>query len=248
MRVGLFIPCYVDQFYPRVGVASLQLLEALGVTVEFPLQQTCCGQPMANAGYQKLSKKCDAVFVENFAAYDYIVGPSGSCVLHIKEHLKNEQQPEAAAHIRANTYELCEFLTDILKVQSLPSSFTAKVGLHQGCHGLRGLHLGKASELVATPFSKQLQLLNMVKGVEITELERADECCGFGGTFCVSEEAVSVAMGKRRMIDHLQHGAQYITSSDMSCLMHLEGIIKQQQQPIEVLHIAEILAGGLAVS
>jgi L-lactate dehydrogenase complex protein LldE len=241
MKVGLFVPCYVDQFYPGAAIASLKLLEKLGVNVSYPKNQTCCGQPMANSGFEHLTRGCNELFLKNFADFDYVVAPSGSCVLHVREHLQDEKNPEAAMALRPRVYELTSFLTDILKVTSLPARFPFKVGVHQSCHGQRGLHLSSMTELVAPGFSKPGQLLNMVAGIEVIPLNRLDECCGFGGTFCVAEEAVSVKMGKDRVTDHLLHGAEYITGVDMSCLMHMEGILKRQGSKVKVLHIAEIL-------
>ena len=241
MKVGLFIPCYIDQFYPQVGIATLSLLEKLGCEVVYPQGQTCCGQPMANSGFEHLTGGCNELFVKNFADFDYIVSPSGSCTLHIKDHLHVHDKEDAATHIRQHIYELSEFLTDVLQVKHLSARFPHKVGIHQICHGQRGLHLSQMTELVAAPYSKPQQLLQMVEGLELIELSRKDECCGFGGTFCVFEEAVSVKMGKDRVADHEKHGAEYITGNDLSCLMHLEGILKRQQSKVKVLHIAEIL-------
>jgi L-lactate dehydrogenase complex protein LldE len=242
MTVGLFIPCYVDQFYPGAAIATLQLLEKLGVKVEYPKNQTCCGQPMANSGFEHLTGGCNELFIKNFADYDYIVAPSGSCVLHIREHLHDDKQEAKAVEVRKRVYELTTFLTDVLEVKELPGArFPHKVGVHQSCHGQRGLKLSQMSELVAPDFSKPGQLLDMVKDIEIIPLSRVDECCGFGGTFCVAEEAVSAKMGKDRVADHLQHGAEYITGADMSCLMHMEGILNRQGSKTKVIHIAEIL-------
>ncbi|MBN9299542.1 MAG: (Fe-S)-binding protein [Filimonas sp.] len=239
MRVGLFVPCYVDQFYPQVAIATLQLLEKLGCEVVFPTRQTCCGQPMANSGYEHLTGDCNELFVDNFKEFDYIVCPSGSCTLHIKDHL-HAQDEGGAQHIRKRIYELTEFITDVLK-QPIKATFPHRVGMHQSCHGQRGLHISQMSELVAAPFSKPESLLQQVSGLELVTLDRKDECCGFGGTFCVFEEAVSVKMGKDRVSDHVKHGVEYITGADMSCLMHLEGILKRQNSPVRVKHIAEIL-------
>ena len=245
MTVGLFIPCYVNQFYPNAARATLELLQKLGVNVVYPARQTCCGQPMANSGFEHLSQGCNDLFIENFSSFDYIVGPSASCVLHIKDHLHSDKAANKAAEIRSKIYELVEFLTDVLKVEKLDASFPHKVGLHHSCHGLRGLYLSQMSELNSPPFSKPKQLLNMVKGLEQISLDRQDECCGFGGTFCVSEEAVSVKMGKDRVTDHSKNGAEYITSSDLSCLMHLEGILHRNKSAVKVVHIAEILNSSL---
>lgn len=241
MTVGLFIPCYVDQFYPNAAIATLRLLQKLGVEVRYPLNQTCCGQPMANSGFEHLTGGCNELFIQNFAEFDYIVSPSGSCVLHIKDHLHSSQTPVEAHSIRKKVYELTEFLTDVLKVEKLNARFPHKVGVHQSCHGQRGLKTSQMTELVAEPFSKPLQLLRMVQDLELITLNRNDECCGFGGTFCVAEEAVSAKMGKDRVADHVGQGAQYITGADMSCLMHMEGILKRGNSQVKVLHIAEIL-------
>src|ERR1700754_1460373 len=240
MRVGLFIPCYVDQFYPQVAIATLELLEKFGCEVVYPPNQTCCGQPMANSGFEHLTKGCNDLFIKNFEEFDYIVSPSGSCVLHIKDHLHGD-----GTTIPQKIYEFVEFMTDVLKVENLEASFPHRVGIHQSCHGQRGLKLSQMSELMAAPFSKPEHLLKMVQGVELVELDRKDECCGFGGTFCVAEEAVSVKMGKDRVADHIHHGAEYITAADMSCLMHLEGILRRQQSKVRVKHIAEILNSRL---
>ncbi|SHM76300.1 (Fe-S)-binding protein [Mucilaginibacter sp. OK098] len=245
MRVGLFIPCYIDQFYPQVAIATLQLLEKLGCNVSFPLQQTCCGQPMANSGFAGLSKGCDKNFVKNFSGFDYVVAPSGSCVLHIKEHLEDQGHPKEAERIRNNVYELTEFLTDILKVQHINASFPHSVGFHNSCHGQRGLHLSSMTETMLPAFSKPEQLLNMVKGIQLSNPERRDECCGFGGTFCVFEEAVSVKMGKDRIKEHEVNAVEYITGGDVSCLMHLEGILKRKGSSVKTIHIAEILNSEL---
>ena len=234
MRVALFVPCYIDQFYPQVAVASLELLEKLGCEVIVPQDQTCCGQPMANSGFASSTDGCDTNFSNNFAGFDYIVGPSGSCVLHLKEHHPSEK-------IRNSVYEICEFLTDVLKVTSLSAKFPHRVGLHQSCHGQRGLRLSSMTERNEKPFSKLEDLLGLVEGLEILKPERADECCGFGGTFCVTEEAVSVKMGVDRIKEHDANAVEYIVGADTSCLMHMEGILRRQGSKVQVKHIVEIL-------
>ncbi len=241
MKVGLFIPCYVDQFYPRTAIATLELLERYGCEVHYPLKQTCCGQPMANSGFASLSAGCDQNFISNFSDFEYIVCPSGSCALHVKEHLHSETEHDKAIFIRDHIYELTEFMTDVLKLEGVKASFPHKVGLHVSCHGQRMLHLSSMSEKVEKTFSKAESLLSTVDGLELFRTSRADECCGFGGTFCVTEEAVSVSMGNTRIKEHLENGVDYITGGDMSCLMHLEGLLKRQRINIKVIHIAEIL-------
>lgn len=189
---------------------------------------------MANSGFQHLTKSLDKTNQSLFEDYEYVVCPSGSCTLHLKEHVFSAQ---------TKVYELCEFLTDVLKVESLSTNFPFKVGLHQSCHGLRGLKLAKSSELVAEPFSKIEPLLKMVGGLELRYPEKVDECCGFGGTFCVSEEAVSAKMGQDKAVEFEKENVDYITSPDMSCLMHIDGILKRKKSNMKVIHIAEILNG-----
>lgn len=239
MKIALYVPCYIDQFYPDVAVASLKLLTNLGFDVDVPSGQTCCGQPLANSGFEHLTNGCSSAFVQLFNSYEYVVSPSGSCVLHLKDHVLDP------SHGRPRVFELCEFLTDVANVASLRSEFPHKVGLHQSCHGLRGLGLASMSELVAPSFSKPVSLLEKVRGIELVSLSRKDECCGFGGTFSVMEESVSVKMGQDRLADHLVHGAEYITGNDMSCLMHLDGLLRRTKSATKVIHIAEILAAGI---
>ncbi|MBI1249699.1 (Fe-S)-binding protein [bacterium] len=244
MRVALFVPCYIDQLYPRVAMATLDLLEQVGMEVEFPKAQTCCGQPMLNSGCDRDAAPLAERFLEIFDGYDAIVAPSGSCVSMVKNHYNHLVHGDPRFEsIRTKIYELCEFLVDIAKVESLPVKFPYVVGLHSSCHGLRELRLASDSELNAPEFNKPRQLLQMLEGIQLADLKRKDECCGFGGTFAVSEEAVSCTMGRDRIADHLQAGTQVLTAGDMSCLMHLAGLIQRDKKPISVMHIAEILAG-----
>lgn len=243
MKVGLFIPCYVDQFFPQVGIATLELLEKQQCEVIFPEKQTCCGQPMANTGMEQEGKKIYNQLADHFKNCDYVVGPSPSCVHHIRENYDIVEQTPEIKHLRENTFDLVEFLVDILKIEHLEAKFPHRVGLHKSCHGLRGMHLAKPSELMEEIPSKWNRMLEMVEGIELAELNRADECCGFGGTFAVSEEAVSVKMGKDRIQDHNNNNVEVLTSGDMSCLMHLQGIAKRQNSGPKIVHIANILNG-----
>lgn len=240
MKIALFVPCYIDQFYPDVARATLKLLSRLGHDVAVPEGQICCGQPLANSGFEHLTSGCTTAFRDLYSHFDYVVSPSGSCVLHIKDHVIEH------GTTMPRVFELCEFLTDVAQVTSLDAEFPHKVGLHQSCHGLRGLGLASMSELVVPPFSKTESLLNMVRGIDLISLSRKDECCGFGGTFSVMEEAVSVKMGADRIADHITHGAEYITANDMSCLMHLDGLLQRRKSGTKVIHIAEILASGIS--
>lgn len=241
MKVGLFIPCYINQLYPKVGIATLELLERLKVDVVYPSGQTCCGQPMANSGYENESEGACKNFVENFKDFDYIVTPSGSCAYHVKKHYNIIEQTPSVKNVRNNIYELCDFIVNILKIKDVGATFPFKVGVHKSCHGLRGLRLGSCSEIVGDSYSYIENLLQNVNGTQIMPLSRADECCGFGGTFAVTEEAVSVKMGKDKIKDHLDNGVEVITATDTSCLMHLEGLVNRNNQPLKIMHIAEIL-------
>ena len=244
MQVGLFIPCYVDQCYPRVGLATVELLERHGATVEFPREQTCCGQPMANTGCIGEVGPLAEKFLRIFKDYEYVVCPSGSCVAMVRHHFDQflDGRP-GFVELKAKTFELCEFLFDVVKLDAVEGRFPYKVGLHQSCHGLRGLRLGSSSEMVVEPLDKVRSLLESLDGIEITSLTRPDECCGFGGTFSIIEEAVSVRMGEDRLADHQQAGSEVITAADMSCLMHLGGIIRRRGTGPHLMHVAEILAG-----
>ena len=247
MKVGLFIPCYVDQFYPDVGLATLELLERFGCDVEFPEAQTCCGQPMANTGCLAEARPLAERFLEIFSPYDHVVCPSGSCVAMVTHHYDELLGGKPGfEELKQKTWELCQFLTNVLKVERFESiKFPHKVGLHNSCHGLRELRLGRASERMESDpnFNIARSLLEKIEGLQLVPLERVDECCGFGGTFAVAEEAVSCMMGEDRIADHERAGAEVITAGDMSCLMHLEGLLRRQKKPIKVLHIAQILAG-----
>lgn len=245
MQVGLFIPCYVDQLYPQVGLATVSILERFGCRVEFPRAQTCCGQPMANTGCTDETRPLAERFLEIFSEYQYVVAPSGSCVAMVRHHYEEYLgDVPGFEELKRKTFELCEFMVEVLKVDKLDVRFPHRVGLHQSCHGLRELRLASCSELVGASYGKARQLLEKIEGLELTTLRRPDECCGFGGTFAVAEDAVSCMMGDDRIHDHEQAGTEVLTANDMSCLMHLEGLIRRQNKPMRVMHIAEIMAGG----
>ena len=245
MRVALFIPCYVDAFFPEVGIATLELLQRLGVEVAYPPDQTCCGQPLGNSGCEKDAAATEALFVQNFAGFDYIVTPSGSCTHHVREHLTAVEQTPDVAQVRRRTYELVEFIHDVLKVRDFPwTEFPHKVGLHIGCSTLRGLRAAKMPEIDEPFFNKPLALLSGVKGIEFVTPQRPDECCGFGGLFSVVEEPVSAKMGYDKVNDHKNAGAEYIVSPDMSCVMHQKGCAERLNLPIKFIHIAQILNGA----
>ena len=245
MKVGLFIPCFIDAFFPEVGIATLELLERFDLDVVYPLDQTCCGQPMANSGYESDAAGAEALFVKNFEGFDYIVGPSGSCVHHVRDHFTAVEQSPAVKEIRSRTFELVEFIHDILKADAFPwARFPHKVGLHNSCAALRSLGHATPSEVRAPFFSKPATLLSEVEGLELVEPSRPDECCGFGGTFSVFNESVSAKMGSDKVNGFVQAKAEYIVSADSSCMMHQRGCAERDNAPIKFMHIAEILNGA----
>ena len=244
MRIGLFIPCYVDQLRPGVGIAALELLERQGLEVVYPKEQTCCGQPLLNAGGAREAAPLAARFLELFADFDHVVCPSASCVATVVHHYGELLgASDALESLTARTHELCSFLVDVLNVATPRGSFPHRVGLHGSCHALRELRQGPTTERMVAPAPDPARRLREgLSGIEFAELARPDECCGFGGTFAVEEEAVSRLMGEGRLADHRRAGAEVIASTDTSCLLHLEGLARRRGVPLRALHVAEILA------
>jgi L-lactate dehydrogenase complex protein LldE len=252
MKIGLFIPCYVDVVYPEVGVATWKLLKHLGLDVTYPEKQTCCGQPMANAGFEKQAIPLAEKFEEKFKDFDYVVAPSVSCTAFIKINYprllgsKTAQNNEVhVCETAKKCMDVVEFLHDVVKVDHRLGTFPHKVSLHNSCHGVRELGLSSPSEEHIAKFNKIKDLLQLVDGIDVVEPERPDECCGFGGMFSVEETAVSAQMGRDKVERHMQTGAEYITGPDCSCLMHMAGVAKKQGLNIQFKHVVEILAAGL---
>ena len=252
MKVGLFIPCYVDAAYPEVGVATWKLLKHLGIDVTYPEKQTCCGQPMANAGFEKQASPLAEKFEEKFKDFDYVVAPSVSCTAFVKFNyprlLGGGGTATGETHV-CETAKKCmdvvEFLHDVVKVDRRLGTFPHKVSLHNSCHGVRELGLSSPSEEHVAPFNKIKDLLQLVDGIDVVEPKRHDECCGFGGMFSIEETAVCAQMGKDKVERHMQTGAEYITGPDCSCLMHMAGVAKKHGLDIKFKHVVEILAAGL---
>jgi L-lactate dehydrogenase complex protein LldE len=248
--VALFVPCYVDQLYPRVAVAALEVLERLGLRVLVPDGAVCCGQPPANAGFERSAGPALARFVETYApfdGYDRVVVLSGSCALHVRAHAGALGGALGAAgeRVAERTTEFCAFLHDEVgldAVAALGAEFPRRVGVHIGCHGLRGLGLASPSELQRPRFDKVRALLATAHGLTFAGLARPDECCGFGGTFAVAEPAVSAKMGRDRLRDYAAGHAEAIVSTDVSCLMHLGGLARRGGLALPTLHVAEVLA------
>jgi L-lactate dehydrogenase complex protein LldE len=245
MKIGLFIPCYVDAIFPEVGVATYKLLKALGLDVDYPQGQTCCGQPMANAGFETMAEGLATKFDDLFAAYDYVVAPSASCAAFVKINYPNILKGHHECLTSKKIMDVVEFLHDVVRPKSLPGRFPHVVSVHNSCHGVRELGLSSPSELGIPSFSKIKDLLQLVEGITIKEPERVDECCGFGGMFSVEEPDVSVRMGTDKLERHMATGAEYITGPDSSCLMHMQGVARRLGKPIKFIHVVQIMAAGL---
>ena len=243
MKVGLFIPCYVDMVYPEVGLATWKLLRHLGLDVTYPEKQTCCGQPMANAGFEKQAIPLARKFEEKFKDFDYVVAPGVSCPAFIRINYSRLLGHECQTAKKC--IDVVEFLHDIVKVDRRLGTFPHKVSLHNSCHGVRELGLSSPSEENIPKFNKIKDLLALVDGIEVVEPERPDECCGFGGMFSIEETAISAQMGLEKLERHIQTGAEYITGPDSACLMHLAGVARKKGKKIEFKHVTEILAAGL---
>ncbi|MDN4754505.1 (Fe-S)-binding protein [Porphyromonadaceae bacterium W3.11] len=241
MKIGLFIPCYINAVYPNVGIACYELLKSFGYDVEYPLDQTCCGQPMANGGYEQDSRKLAERFEDLFSDYEYVVGPSASCVAFVRENYSRLLNHECKTE--KSLYDITEFLYDIVKPESFPTPFPHKVSVHNSCHGVRELGLSAASELTVPYFNKIRSLLERVPEITVFEPTRIDECCGFGGLYSVEEPEISACMGRDKIGDHMHTGAEFITGADSSCLMHMQGVIDREKLPIQTIHFLEILTG-----
>ncbi|GAA1374727.1 (Fe-S)-binding protein [Streptomyces beijiangensis] len=243
MRVALFLTCVNDALYPDTGRAVVKLLERLGVDVEFPMGQTCCGQAHYNTGYRRQAEPLARRFAEVFGEYDAIVTPSGSCGTMVRELYprmgararaegRGDSLAQAVAPVVPKTYELTEFLVDVLGVTDVGAYFPRTVTYHPTCHGLRGLGLG----------DRPRRLLESVRGLELRELPGAEECCGFGGTFAVKNADVSVAMGEDKIRNAASTGADVLCAADNSCLMHIGGTMSRLKVGMRPVHLAEILA------
>ena len=230
MRVGLFVPCFVDALYPDVGVATVHLLEHLGVEVDYPTAQTCCGQPHFNAGRRAHARKLAQRFVDIFADYDTVVCPSGSCTAMVRNHYSTLIGDHP---VPARVFELCEFLVDTLGVTSLGAELSGSAALHIGCHENRELGASRAvTDLIAN-----------VAGLTITPMASDSWCCGFGGTFSVKFPEISVAMAERKLAPIIAADVDYLISTDSSCLMHLAGFLDRTKRTRpRPLHVAEVLA------
>jgi L-lactate dehydrogenase complex protein LldE len=239
MRVALFVTCFNDTLFPETGKATVRLLERLGCTVEFPLDQTCCGQMHLNTGYPREALPLVRRFTAAFAGYEAVVAPSGSCAGMVREHhlrlardSGDTQLADRSAAVAPKVYELSEFLVDVLGVTDVGAYFPHRVTYHPTCHSLRLLGVG----------DRPLRLLRAVRGIDLVELPAAAECCGFGGTFAMKNAEVSVAMVADKVRHVRDTGAEVLCAGDNSCLAHIGGALSRLRTGVRPLHLAEILA------
>ena len=238
MKVQLFIPCFVDQLYPQTAFNMVKVLEKTGCEVAYNTNQTCCGQPAFNAGFWDEAREVCTKFLQDFNTVDYIVAPSASCVGFIRNYysklFENAAVFNQVKDLGKRIFEFSEFLTDVLKIENVGAELNATATYHDSCAALRECKIKESPR----------KLLNQVKGLEIIEMNDVETCCGFGGTFAVKFEAISIGMADQKVINAIATGAEYIISTDLSCLMHLDGYIKGKNLAVKTMHIADVLAEG----
>ena len=239
MKVELFVPCFIDQLFPETAFNTMKVLRKAGCEVSYNPEQTCCGQPAFNAGFWDDARDVCSKFIKDFGSNsDYIVAPSASCVGFVRNYystlFENSSQLHEVKRLRERTYEFTDFMVNVLKIENVGASFHAKATYHDSCAGLRECKIKQEPR----------KLLANVKGLELVEMNDVETCCGFGGTFAVKFESISLAMADQKVHNALETGADFIISTDMSCLMHLDGYIRHKELPVKTMHIADVLASG----
>lgn len=238
MNVQLFIPCFVDQLFPETAFNMIKLLKKAGCTVTYNTNQTCCGQPAFNAGFWDEARDVCHKFIKDFSGTDYIVAPSASCVGFVKNYYQklfdNSSVHNEVKNIGKRIYEFSDFMVNVLNVQNMEARLKGKATYHDSCAGLRECGIKKEPRL----------LLSYVKDLELIEMNDVETCCGFGGTFAIKFESISIAMAEQKVENALATGADYIISTDLSCLMHLQGYINNKGYSLKTLHLADVLVSG----
>lgn len=238
MRVTLFVQCLVDGIYPEVGEAMITLFDRLGIAVDCPLDQTCCGQPAFNAGYRKAARAAAKRFIQIFEDAEVIVCPSGSCVNMVRHHYPelfedDERWLDRATLVGQRTFELSQYLVDVLGIEDVGACYEGKVTYHDSCHLLRGLGVAEQPR----------RLIRHIRHAELIEMGASDTCCGFGGTFAVKYPQISVAMVDDKISNIIASGADTVTGCDISCLMNIQGRLSRIGSPVKTMHLAQLLAG-----
>jgi L-lactate dehydrogenase complex protein LldE len=238
MNVQLFIPCFVDQLYPQTAFNMVKVLKKAGCKVDYNVNQTCCGQPAFNAGFWDEAKAVCGKFIDDCSGSDYVVAPSASCVGFVRNYyaklFDNSSRHNAVKDLQKRTFEFTEFLVNVLKVDSFGASFHAKATYHDSCAGLRECHIKEEPR----------KLLSNVAGLQLVEMNEVETCCGFGGTFAVKFDSISIGMADQKSLNARETGADCIISTDHSCLMHLDGYIRKKGLGMQTMHIADVLASG----
>lgn len=238
MRVQLFVPCFIDQLYPQTAFNMVKVLEKAGCEVSYNQNQTCCGQPAFNAGFVQECSSVAQKFLNDFSSADAVVAPSASCVGFVRNYFpqvfNGSGKMDEALSLGKRIYEFTEFLTAVLKKEDFGATLNVKATYHDSCAALRECNIKEAPR----------RLLKQVKGLQLTEMNDNETCCGFGGTFAVKFEPISVAMAQQKITNALATGAECIISTDSSCLMHIDGVIKKNKTPLKTMHIADVLASG----
>lgn len=238
MNVQVFIPCFVDQLFPETAFNMIKVLEKAGCTVSYNTSQTCCGQPAFNAGFWDESKSVCTKFLKDFSGDEYIVSPSASCVGFIRNYYSKLFENSSYHHEVQDTgrriFELSDFLVNVISKEDFGAVLKGKATYHDSCAGLRECKIKHEPR----------KLLSKVKGLELAEMQDVETCCGFGGTFAVKFESISIGMGEQKVENAIATGAEYLISTDISCLMHLQGYINQKGYPLKTMHIADVLAIG----
>lgn len=239
MKTGIFIPCFIDQLYPETGFSMVKVLKKAGVETHYNPAQTCCGHVAFSNGFWDEAKCLGEKFIRDFMDYDYVVGPSASCIAMVRnyypEMFTNSAWHNENKYLSKKIYELTDFLVNILNKPDLGAKFEARVTFHDSCTALREYGLKDEPRI----------LMSHVEGLDLIEMNESDVCCGFGGTFAVKHEAISTAMAEQKVQNALYTDAEYIVSTETSCLMHLEAFIKKHKLPIKTIHLADLLAKGL---
>jgi L-lactate dehydrogenase complex protein LldE len=237
MTVQLFIPCFVDQLYPQTAFNMIKVLEKAGCTVQYNTNQTCCGQPAFNAGFQEEAKEVCGKFIKDFSGAGYIVAPSASCVGFVRNYYSklfdNSLLHNEVRDLQKRIFEFSDFLVNVLQVEDFGAELHGKATYHDSCAALRECKIKQEPR----------KLLSHVKGLELIEMNDVETCCGFGGTFAVKFESISISMADQKVTNALATGADYIISTDLSCLMHIDGYIRHKGIHLQTMHIADVLAG-----
>ena len=238
MKVDIFIPCFVDQLFPQTAFNMVKVLEKLGCEIHYNPEQTCCGQPAFNAGFWKEANAVGSKFINDFPNERYIVAPSASCVGFVKNYygelFANSSKHNDYKRIKKNLYEFSDFLVNVLKVEDVGAALEGTATYHDSCAGLRECGIKHEPRV----------LLDHVKGLQMHEMKDVETCCGFGGTFSVKFEPISSGMAEQKLENALATETEYLISTDISCLMHLDGMIKKRNYPMKVMHLADVLASG----